>query len=634
MFHLRVLRFCCLIGGFAHVSFASSQTFILSGVVTAVVNTNGIAVGNPVFGTLTYDSSQAASPTSIPNIATYGFSLPPNGLSVTINGFTFAVDVSGGMLAVVYHNYIMLTGPPPGHNEYVDAVAFAGLGSVVVGPPVFTGQYQLNLGQQKNSLTSPVGLLSSLSLPTSLVPSAAPITGMVADAANTNYQIHFTINTITSQGSNDGTISVSTNLSAATFTISGPTTYHGSGTSFMQTGAPIGKYTISYGAVGGYTAPASEQQSLTTGGIISFTRTYAVGLPSLTVDSPSLSFSYQEGSGGARPQLITVTGSAPVAFFTGIAQTPGSQWLFPTIPRNPTPQTVTVSVSPSLPAGNYQTVLSFSPSIRAPGVDVPVSLTVTSAVPPPPVHTLVFATVATRSNNPWPLSADKLWTAFRESSGDSQWPDGFLQTERENLDSGGYTDACYAGTIDTLWHIVSKQMLAERFSVLGQQIISLPLSFFPAESILGKILLQTGEFLISAATSDNLSQAAVEFAADQALGYVLPLAVGEYGSDLISAGLSTQDYAAKLFSDEGATVASASGNNQGSQYGSQTFPLTTTIATLAYNPYTHYAIVGARSDCGDGTVRNYLFIFQLAPPQWFGLPSLVPNTMQKLTVPN
>ncbi len=44
-----------------------------------------------------------------------------------------------------------------------------------------------------------------------------------------------------------GTINVTTNLSAATFTITGPLTYTGSGESFLQGNAPAGTYTIKYG---------------------------------------------------------------------------------------------------------------------------------------------------------------------------------------------------------------------------------------------------------------------------------------------------------------------------------------------------------------------------------------------------
>lgn len=79
-----------------------------------------------------------------------------------------------------------------------------------------------------------------------------------------------------------GTISVATNLAEATFTITGPATYTGSGTSFLQANAPAGEYTISYGAVAGYTTPASEAKTLAAGGGIGFTGTYTPTPPALT----------------------------------------------------------------------------------------------------------------------------------------------------------------------------------------------------------------------------------------------------------------------------------------------------------------------------------------------------------------
>jgi uncharacterized protein (TIGR03437 family) len=80
--------------------------------------------------------------------------------------------------------------------------------------------------------------------------------------------------TVTPASVTTGTIQAATNLSAATFTISGPATYSGSGTTWTQTNAPVGAYTITFGAVSGYTAPAAQTQILVAGGTISFTGTY------------------------------------------------------------------------------------------------------------------------------------------------------------------------------------------------------------------------------------------------------------------------------------------------------------------------------------------------------------------------
>ena len=72
----------------------------------------------------------------------------------------------------------------------------------------------------------------------------------------------------------NGTIEVSTNLEAATFTIIGPVSYSGSGTSWSVTDALIGTYTIIYGDVNGYITPASETQTLQKDGVITFTGQY------------------------------------------------------------------------------------------------------------------------------------------------------------------------------------------------------------------------------------------------------------------------------------------------------------------------------------------------------------------------
>jgi hypothetical protein len=65
-----------------------------------------------------------------------------------------------------------------------------------------------------------------------------------------------------------GSISVTTNLPAASFTITGPANYSGSGTSFSQANAPVGNYTITYGPVSGYSAPPDETGTLAAGGTV------------------------------------------------------------------------------------------------------------------------------------------------------------------------------------------------------------------------------------------------------------------------------------------------------------------------------------------------------------------------------
>jgi len=73
---------------------------------------------------------------------------------------------------------------------------------------------------------------------------------------------------------NTSMITVNTNLAEATFTITGPANYTGSGTNWSVTGAPGGDYTITYGDVPGYRTPASETQILGAGGTIAFNGNY------------------------------------------------------------------------------------------------------------------------------------------------------------------------------------------------------------------------------------------------------------------------------------------------------------------------------------------------------------------------
>ncbi len=71
-----------------------------------------------------------------------------------------------------------------------------------------------------------------------------------------------------------GTINVTTNLADAAFTINGSGSYSGSGMSWAVTDAPIGTYTIIFGAVEGYTTPSSQNQTLQTDGTINFSGDY------------------------------------------------------------------------------------------------------------------------------------------------------------------------------------------------------------------------------------------------------------------------------------------------------------------------------------------------------------------------
>jgi len=71
-----------------------------------------------------------------------------------------------------------------------------------------------------------------------------------------------------------GAISVTTNLADATFSVTGASSYSGSGTSWSTGDAPAGTYMITYGTMQGYNAPSSETKTLSAGGSIAFSGTY------------------------------------------------------------------------------------------------------------------------------------------------------------------------------------------------------------------------------------------------------------------------------------------------------------------------------------------------------------------------
>jgi hypothetical protein len=84
-----------------------------------------------------------------------------------------------------------------------------------------------------------------------------------------------------------GTITVGTNLTTATFTITGPESFSGSGTSatFLAT---TGSYTITFGGVAGYITPSPQTQTLAAGSSLTFNGLYTIlGIDTLSAVSLS-----------------------------------------------------------------------------------------------------------------------------------------------------------------------------------------------------------------------------------------------------------------------------------------------------------------------------------------------------------
>ena len=72
-----------------------------------------------------------------------------------------------------------------------------------------------------------------------------------------------------------GTISVSSNISSS-WTVTGPATIIGSGTSQSSASQPAGTYTIPWNAAAGYTAPPSQSLTLVAGNTVTFTGNYSL----------------------------------------------------------------------------------------------------------------------------------------------------------------------------------------------------------------------------------------------------------------------------------------------------------------------------------------------------------------------
>jgi hypothetical protein len=163
-----------------------------------------------------------------------------------------------------------------------------------------------------------------------------------------------------------GTISVSTNNANATFTVTGPATYTGTGTSFVQANAPIGTYTISYGAIPGYMTPATQSLTLTAGGSITFTGLYSP-IPILSVSPASLNFpALPINSRSSMSLMLANIGKAPLAIQSLAITDPAFQISSPLVPFNiPPSQTVSVDVvfAPTsvVPYASVLTIISNDP---------------------------------------------------------------------------------------------------------------------------------------------------------------------------------------------------------------------------------------------------------------------------------
>jgi len=82
-----------------------------------------------------------------------------------------------------------------------------------------------------------------------------------------------------------GSIQVNTNLDEATFTVSGPAVYNGSGKSWSVAQAPVGNYTVTFHDVPGYKTPTGSTQNLGKGGTITFDGEYVLATGDIVVNA-------------------------------------------------------------------------------------------------------------------------------------------------------------------------------------------------------------------------------------------------------------------------------------------------------------------------------------------------------------
>ena len=178
-------------------------------------------------------------------------------------------------------------------------------------------------------------------------------------------------------GSGGGTIQVNANLAGATFWLTGPLNYSGSGLWWTQTNAPAGMYIITFGDIAGYKTPATQALVLSAGGTITFTGIYTSLSPfTFTVLPSSLTFTYDTGKTIPAAQQLTVSPEGLPVTVNAYVSTGGS-WLSVTPNSTTAPGVLTVAVSPAgLPTGIYTGSIVITGGADYRAFTVPVTLNV------------------------------------------------------------------------------------------------------------------------------------------------------------------------------------------------------------------------------------------------------------------
>jgi len=188
-----------------------------------------------------------------------------------------------------------------------------------------------------------------------------------------------------------GTINVTTNLSAATFTLTGPVTLSGSGTVFTKSNIPVGTYTLKFHDVPKYIAPPIQKLTLSAGQNLTFGEgvytpiTLSACVLNTTPCVSSLSFTYAQGAiNQPVTQQVAVSSNGPAIKFS-VRTSPNSSatWLSVSSPSGTTPAEITITVQPNLTANTYKGTITFTSPDSNNGPQA-LSVTVTVKLPAQP----------------------------------------------------------------------------------------------------------------------------------------------------------------------------------------------------------------------------------------------------------
>jgi hypothetical protein len=189
-------------------------------------------------------------------------------------------------------------------------------------------------------------------------------------------------------------------------------------------------------------------------------------------------------------------------------------------------------------------------------------------------------------------------------------------SERNGLGATFSEDRCYFGAVDAVAQTSVSQIEKLVLSDLAKDIFLAPLKAFSTGTPLGDILAKTSILLVQVATSDQPSEATLQFLTEQSAGYVLTQAASDYVAGLPD-GVSqiSEKVVKQLVGDDGTRGANGSGSNQGSQSLGAGAPPTTVNFGFSYNPWSHFMAGGIRASCQltptNQITNYYLMRFQV-----------------------